>query len=140
LKKRFAVAMCLSSSLVFLECGRAGKLGAGRYEVADREYSSQNYSMERRLSPQGGFEEKHVVDHCLLMEMSGNWIQDGSELNLKYARIRNRAHCRDSLSAWSVDTSRLTIPIRNVDGTSYEALLAASQGKPEKWIKWMKTE
>lgn len=122
------------------QCGRPGKLGEGLYEVADQEYSSQNYSMRRQLASQGEFGEKHVVDHCLLMEMTGTWVQDGGKLNLRYARMRNRPTCRDSLAAWSVDTSRLAIPIRNVDGTSYEALLSASDGKPEKWIKWLKTE
>ncbi|MDB5106071.1 MAG: hypothetical protein JWP91_3760 [Fibrobacteres bacterium] len=126
-------------SLFLIHCGRTGKLGSGKYEVADQEYSSQNYSMARHFTPEG-FEEKHVVDHCLLMEMSGKWAQDGSTLELSYGKIRNRATCHDSLSAWAVDTSKLTIPIRNVEGTSYESLLAASDGKPEKWIKWLKTE
>lgn len=128
------------AALALLACGRTGKLGAGTYAVADQEYSSQNYSMERSFKPEGGFEERHVVDHCLLLELSGTWAQDGSRLKLSYARSRNRAHCHDSLPAWSVDTSRLEIPIRNVQGTGYEALLAASEGKPEKWIRWMKTE
>jgi hypothetical protein len=126
--------------LAMTHCGRTGKLGSGQYEVADQEYSSQNYSMRRHLASEGGFEEKHVVDHCLLMEMTGSWVQEGGKLNLQYARMRNRPTCHDSLTAWSVDTSRLAIPIRNVEGTSYEALLAASGGKPEKWIKWLKTE
>lgn len=126
--------------LALTHCGRTGKVGSGQYEVADQEYSSQNYSMRRHLESQGGFQEKHVVDHCLLMEMTGKWEQEGGKLNLHYAQMRNRASCRDSLPAWSVDTSSLTIPIRNVDGTSYEALLAASGDKPEKWIKWHKTE
>lgn len=131
---------CLILGLTLTHCGRTGKLGSGQYEVADQEYSSQNYSMRRQLASHGGFEEKHVVDHCLLMEMTGTWVQEGGKLNLQYARMRNRPTCHDSLAAWSVDTSRLAIPIRNVESTSYEALLAASDGKPEKWIKWLKTE
>jgi hypothetical protein len=129
-----------AAALALLACGRVGKLGAGTYAVADQEYSSQNYGMERILRAGGTFEERHVVDHCLLLEMSGNWEQDGGRLKLAYARSRNRAHCRDSLPAWTADSSRLEIPIRNVEGTGYEALLAASDGKPEKWIRWMKTE
>ena len=135
----YAIA-CLILGLTLTHCGRTGKLGSGQYEVADQEYSSQNYSMRRQLASQGAFEEKHVVDHCLLMEMTGTWVQEGGKLNLQYAKMRNRPTCHDSLAAWSVDTSRLAIPIRNVEGTSYEALLAASDGKPEKWIKWLKTE
>jgi hypothetical protein len=130
----------LAAALALTHCGRTGKLASGTYSVADQEYSSQNYSMERTLAPGGSFEERHVVDHCLLMEMKGAWAQDGSELRLSYAQARNRATCHDSLPAWSTDTSRLAIPIRNVEGTGYEALLAASDGKPEKWIRWMKTE
>jgi hypothetical protein len=138
--RRTFTAFGLGLCLLLIQCGRIGKLGSGRYEVADQEYSSQNYSMQRRLAAQGGFEEKHVVDHCLLMEMTGKWEQKGGTLTLRYDQIRNRATCRDSLGAWAVDTSRLTIPIRNVEGTSYESLLAASGDKPEKWIKWLKTE
>jgi hypothetical protein len=136
LKHLFLIALCLT----LIQCGRTGKLGAGKYEVADQEYSSQNYSMQRQFTPQGGFEEKHVVDHCLLMEMTGKWVQEGGNLKLRYDRIRNRATCHDSLPGWGVDTSNLTIPIRNVEETSYESLLAAADGKPEKWIKWLKTE
>jgi hypothetical protein len=127
-------------SLALIQCGRTGKVRSGTYEVADQEYSSQNYSMQRVLSPQGGFEEKHVVDHCLLMEMNGHWLQDGGTLKLSYAQVRNRSTCHDSLPAWSTDTSKLSVPIRKVEGDGYEALLAASDGKPEKWIKWLKTE
>jgi hypothetical protein len=130
----------LALALVLVNCGRTGKVGSGTYEVADQEYSSQNYSMQRKLSGQGTFEEKHTVDHCLMMEMTGNWAQDGGNLNLAYAQARNRSNCRDSMPAWGVDTAKLTIPIRNVAGDGYEALLAASDGKPEKWIKWLKTE
>lgn len=138
-RNRYLIAALLLG-LAVTHCGRTQKLGSGQYAVADQEYSSQNYSMRRHLASQGGFEEKHEVDHCLLMEMTGTWMQEGGKLNLQYARMRNRPTCRDSLAAWTVDTSRLAIPIRNVDGTSYEALLAASDGKPEKWIKWLKTE
>ena len=127
-------------ALGLLHCGRTGKLGAGTYMVADQEYSSQNYSMEREFMPEGVFAERHVLDHCLLLEMSGAWAQDGDRLRLSYARSRTRASCHDSLPAWTVDTSKLDIPIRKVGGTGYEALLAASEGKPEKWIRWMKTE
>ncbi|HKP94238.1 MAG TPA: hypothetical protein VJ385_00645 [Fibrobacteria bacterium] len=132
--------LLIASCLLFLQCGRTGKLGAGKYEVADQEYSSQNYSMRRQFMDQGGFEEKHVVDHCLLMEMTGKWAQEGGTLTLKYDQIRNRATCHDSLPPWSRDSSELEIPVRNVAGDGYESLLAASDGKPEKWIKWLKTE
>jgi hypothetical protein len=137
---RYLRLIPFASALALLACGRIGKLGAGTYAVADQEYSSQNYGMERTLGPAGAFEERHVVDHCLLLELSGTWIQDGGKLRLSYARSRDRANCRDSLPPWSVDTSKLEIPIRKVEGTGYEALLAASDGKPEKWIRWMKTE
>ena len=137
---RYLRLVLFAAAWALFACGRTGKLGAGNYAVADQEYSSQNYSMERALKPEGSFEERHVVDHCLLLELSGSWVQEGSRLKLSYARSRNRANCRDSLPAWAADTSRLEIPIRNVEGTGYEALLAASGGKPEKWIRWMKTE
>jgi hypothetical protein len=132
--------MLIPLCILLIQCGRTGKLGSGTYEVADQEYSSQNYSMQRRFSTEGGFEEKHVVDHCLLMEMTGKWIQDGRTLTLKYDRIRNRSTCHDSLPAWSADSSELKIPVRNIAGDGYESLLAASDGKPEKWIRWNKTE
>jgi hypothetical protein len=139
LKPLLPIALCLTS-LTLIQCGRTGKLGAGKYEVADQEFSSQNYSIQRQFGGDGGFEERHVLDHCLVMEMTGKWVQDGRKLALHYAQMRNRATCHDSLPGWGVDTSRLEIPIRNVVGDSYEALLAASDGKPEKWIKWLKTE
>ncbi len=129
-----------AGALALIHCGRVGKLGAGTYDVADQEYTGQNYGMERKLMPEGTFEERHVVDHCLLLEMSGTWAQDGGKLKLSYARSRNRPTCHDSLPGWSVDTAKLVIPIRSVEATGYEALLAASEGKPEKWIRWMKTE
>jgi hypothetical protein len=137
---RYLRLVPLAVMVVLVQCGRVGKLGAGTYAVADQEYSSQNYGMERNFSPEGTFEERHVIDHCLLLEMSGTWAQDGGRLKLSYARSRNRPTCRDSLPAWSLDTSKLVIPIRSVEGSGYEALLAASGGKPEKWIRWMKTE
>ncbi|MEO6095355.1 MAG: hypothetical protein ABIW76_06665 [Fibrobacteria bacterium] len=140
LSARIFLILSLGLPLFLIQCGRTGKVGSGRYEVADQEYSSQNYSMQRQLTAQGGFEEKHVVDHCLLMEMTGKWLQKGGILTLRYDQIRNRATCHDSLGAWAVDTSQLTVPIRNVEGTSYESLLAASGDRPEKWIKWLKTE
>lgn len=126
--------------LAFVHCGKVGKLGEGTYEVADREYSSQNYGMSRVFESGGDFREKHVVDHCLLMEMRGKWSQKNGSLHLDYAAIRNRAACRDSLPEWAADSAALEIPIRNVDGTSFESFLTASDGKPEKWIKWLKTE
>jgi hypothetical protein len=129
-----------SFCLALVQCGRIGKLGAGKYAVADREYSSQNYSMERQFDAQGGFTEQHVVDHCLLLEMTGKWVQKGGTLLLTYDHTRNRASCHDSLPAFAQDSAQLKIPVRNVDPTSYESLLAASDGKPEKWIKWFKTE
>ena len=126
--------------LTLIQCGRIGKLGSGKYAVADQEYSSQNYSMERVLRAGGEFTEQHLVDHCLLMEMTGKWKQDGGTLTLNYDQIRNRPNCHDSLTAWGKDSSALKIPVRNVDANSYESLLAASGGKPDKWIKWLKTE
>lgn len=137
---RYLRLIPLAGVLALVHCGRVGKLGAGTYAVADQEYSSQNYGMERKLAPEGTFFERHEIDHCLLLEMSGTWVQDGARLKLRYARARNRSTCHDSLPAWSVDTTKLEIPIRNVAGTGYQALLAASGGKPEKWISWMKTE
>jgi hypothetical protein len=137
---RYLRLIPLAGVLALAHCGRVGKLGAGTYAVADQEYSSQNYGMERKLASEGTFEERHEIDHCLLLEMSGTWAQDGARLKLSYARARNRSTCHDSLPAWSVDTTKLEIPIRNVEGTGYQALLAASGGKPEKWISWMKTE
>lgn len=130
----------LALALLLTHCGRTGKVGTGTYMIADQEYSSQNYVMQRKLAPGGTFQETHEIDRCLLMEMTGTWKQDGGDLNLAYAQARNRANCRDSMPAWSVDTARLVIPIRNVAGDGYEALLAASGDKPEKWIKWLKTE
>ena len=136
MKRFLLIPLCLALA----QCGRVGKLGIGHYAVADQEYSSQNYSMERQYRAEGRFTEKHVVDHCLLMEMTGKWAQDGGTLTLKYDQIRNRRTCHDSLPGWSQDSSQLKIPVRNVAGDSYESLLAASDGKPEKWIKWLKTE
>lgn len=132
--------MLLPLCLVMTHCGRVGKLDAGRYEVADQEYSSQNYTLERRFGPAGTFEERHVLDRCLLMEMRGAWVQEGGELILRYAEMRNRGTCRDSLPAFARDSAVLTIPVRNVEGASFESFLAASDGKPDKWIKWLKTE
>lgn len=128
--------MCLP----LLQCGRTPKLGTGSYAVADQEYSSQNYAMLRHFQSSGTFEEKHELDHCLLMEMTGKWEQEGGTLKLRYDRMRNRASCHDSLPEWARDTSALEIPVRNVEGKSFESLLAASDGKPEKWLKWLKTE
>lgn len=130
----------LAAAFLLVHCGRTGKVGAGTYAVADQEYSSQNYRMERELGPEGSFAERHVVDQCLLLELSGTWNQDGDRLKLSYARSRSRRNCRDSLPAWSVDTSRLEIPVRNVEKAGYEALLAAAGGRPEKWIRWLRTQ
>ena len=126
--------------LLTTHCGRVNKLAAGKYEVADQEYSSQNYNMQRQFAPSGEFQEKHVVDRCLLMEMSGHWRQEGGTLTLLYDRMRNRSNCQDSLPAWGNDSAKLEIPLRNVDASSYESMLAASEGRPEKWIKWLKMD
>lgn len=126
--------------LPLVQCGRAAKLGDGTYAVADQEYSRENYAMLRSFQSSGTFAEKHEVNHCLLMEMTGNWEQKGGTLKLRYDRTRNRKNCRDSLPAWSQDSSALEIPVRNIDGKSFETLLAASDGKPEKWLTWLKTE
>jgi hypothetical protein len=132
--------MLLSFCLLLVHCGRVGKVAHGRYEVADQEYSSQNYVMERRFDARGGFEERHLLDRCLMMEMKGRWEQDGAKLNLAYSEMRNRGACRDSLPAFAPDSARLVIPVRNVDKDGFESFLAASEGKPDKWIRWMKAE
>lgn len=132
--------MLLPLCLMLADCGRVGKVSTGKYEVSDQEYSSQNYTMQRLFDPQGGFEERHVIDRCLLMEMKGNWVQEGGRLTLTYARMRNRETCRDSLANWSKDSAQLEIPVRNVERGSFESFLAASEGKPDKWIRWLKTE
>jgi hypothetical protein len=126
--------------LVLTHCGRVGKLDTGRYEVADQEYSSQNYVMERTFQGEGRFAERHLIDRCLLMEMTGTWIQDGGKLTLTYDRMRNRGSCQDTLAAWAADSARLEIPVRNVDGKSFESFLAASEGKPDKWIRWLRAD
>lgn len=132
--------MLAAAGLAFVACGRVHPVAAGKYQVADREYSSQNYVMERAFTADSAFQERHIVDHCLLMEMGGHWTQKGGTMTLDYDRLRNRKSCRDSLPAWDKDSLRLTIPVRNVEATSYESLLAASDGKPEKWIKWLRQD
>lgn len=132
--------MLLPLCLLVTQCGRVGKLDSGKYEVSDQEYSSENYTLERRFDAAGTFEERHLLDRCLMMEMKGNWVQDGGELTLRYSEMRNRGACRDSLPAFAPDSAELKIPVRNVEGRSFESFLAASDGKPEKWIKWLKTE
>ena len=127
-------------ALVLVQCSRTGKVVSGTYEIADQEYSSQNYVMLRKLKSQGEFEERHILNRCLRMEMTGKWEQVGGTIVLDYTQARNRDNCSDPMPAWSVDTSRLSIPIRNVEGTGYEALLAATDTQSEKWIKWMRTE
>jgi hypothetical protein len=128
--------MLVPLGMALLHCERVGRLDGGRYAVADREYSEQDYVIERSLGTGGRFEERHLVERCLLMEMTGAWIQDGGRLELRYDRSRLRESCRDSLPAWTADSSRLEIPIRNVESGGYESLLAAAEGKPEKWIRW----
>lgn len=130
----------LTLCIAMVQCGKVAKLGEGAYEIADREYSSQNYSMRRHFETGGAFREMHVVDHCLLLEMRGQWKQEAGALLLKYGGIRNRTHCRDSLPEWAADSTELEIPVRNIDDSSFESFLTASDGKPEKWIKWLKTE
>lgn len=132
--------LLLPLALALVQCDRVGTLSTGKYAVADQEYSSQNYVMERIFQGGGGFTEAHHINRCLLMEMSGTWTQEGGELTLQYARMRNRESCRDSLAAWSADSAKLEIPVRNVDGRSFESFLAASEGKPDKWIKWLKAD
>lgn len=134
------LSLSLPISLVLIGCHRIGKLGAGKYDVSDQEYSSQNYLMEREFTSQGAFEEKHVIDHCLLMQMSGKWVQDGGTLTLKYDQMRNRPTCHDSLPGWAKDSAELKIPVRHVEGNSFESFLAASDGKPSKWILWNKMD
>jgi hypothetical protein len=126
--------------LLLLHCGRVGRVESGKYEVADQEYSSQNYVMERLFDPKGAFQEKHILDRCLMMEMRGSWMQEGGRLTLSYAEMRNRASCRDSLGAFAKDSAELEIPVRNVEDRGFESYLAASEGKPDKWIRWLKVE
>lgn len=128
----------LSLCLLLVHCGRVGKVSNGQYEVADQEYSSQNYVLERHFDSQGGFQERHLLDRCLMMEMKGRWVQEGGKLNLTYTEMRSRGTCRDSLPAFSRDSAELVIPVRNVDAEGFESFLAASEGKPDKWIKWLK--
>lgn len=132
--------LLLPACLLMTRCGRVGDLDAGRYEVSDQEYSSQNYVLERRFEPAGSFEERHLLDRCLLMEMKGAWVQDGGELTLRYAEMRNRGACRDSLPSFARDSAVLRIPVRNVESGSFESFLAAGDGKPDKWIRWVKSE
>jgi hypothetical protein len=132
--------LILPLGLLLIHCGRVGKLDSGKYEVADQEYSSQNYTMRRLFQPEGRFQEQHVVDRCLLMEMNGHWLQDGKTLILTYAQVRNRPSCRDSLPDFARDSSQLKIPVRKVESGAFESLLAAADGKPEKWIRWNKVE
>jgi hypothetical protein len=135
---RYLLLLVLSFFLI--QCGRVQKLVAGKYQVADDEYSSQNYNMQRTFGSSGAFEETHVLDRCLLVEMSGDWKQNGGSLSLAYRKMHTRANCKDSLPAWAADSSHLTIPIRNVDKNSFESLLAASDGHAEKWLKWVKLD
>lgn len=130
--------LLLFPALLVLDCGRVGRVESGKYEVADKEYSSQNYAMERQFDPQGGFREAHSLDRCLMMELRGTWAQEGGRLTLSYSEMRNRASCRDSLGAFAKDSAQLEIPVRNVEGKGFESYLAASEGKPDKWIWWMK--
>ncbi len=138
--KRLAAFGVIGACILLAACQKTGTLGTGRYAVADAEYSSQNYSMEREYHSDGRFAERHIIDHCLLMEMKGKWIQAGANLTLTYAQSRNRPTCHDSLPVWANDSAQLHIPLRNIQGTAYESLLAASDGKPEKWIKWYKAD
>jgi hypothetical protein len=131
--------LSLPLAMGLIQCGeKIGKLEPGTYDVSDQEYSSQNYLMERLFTSEGSFEEKHMVDHCLLMEMHGKWQQAKGDLTLTYDQSRNRPTCHDSLPEWAKDSAQLHIPIRNIDSRSFESLLAASDGKPEKWLKWNK--
>ncbi len=132
--------LLLLMTLMLFNCQKVGKLGAGKYDVYDQEYSSQNYLLERKFTDQGAFEESHTIDHCLLMDMRGKWKQDGNTLTLKYTQMRNRPTCHDSLPTWDQDSAELKIPIRNVDASTYESMLAASDGKPAKWIKWNRVD
>jgi hypothetical protein len=97
------------------QCGRVEKLDSGKYAVADQEYSSQNYSLERSFESAGAFEERHLLDRCLMMEMKGDWVQKGGALTLRYSESRNRGSCRDSLPDFARDSAELRIPIRNVE-------------------------
>jgi hypothetical protein len=138
--RTFLILPVVILALILIQCGRVGKLNTGKYEIADQEYSSQNYVMERLFEPQGGFLETHILERCLLMEMRGTWLQDGGKLTLRYSEMRNRNSCRDSLPAFAKDSAELKIPVRNVDRGSFESFLAASEGKPDKWIKWLRRD
>ena len=62
------------------------------------------------------------------------------ELNVRRQAPEWSEDCRDSLPGFGVDSSELKIPVRNVGKREFESLLAASDGKPEKWLKWIKVE
>lgn len=144
LKSIFTLCFTLTiATLVGFElmgCDKIGTLQAGKYAVSDQEYSSQNYLMQRIFTTQGTFTEQHTVDHCLLMEMNGKWLQKKGELQLSYQESHNRANCHDSLSQFAKDSAELKIPIRNIQVTGFESFLTASGGKPEKWIQWNKLD
>jgi hypothetical protein len=44
------------------------------------------------------------------------------------------------LPDWAKDSTSLKIPVRSVEETGFESLLAASDGRPEKWLRWIRLE
>jgi hypothetical protein len=117
-------------------CSHEKNLEAGRYAVADSEYSQDNYDLRRDFRGDGTFSEAHSLSNCLMMEMEGHWIQENNQLQLNYSTSRQRTSCKQDLPEFKADSAHLTIPIRHVEGESFESFLTASGGKPEKWLRW----
>jgi hypothetical protein len=122
--------------LGLLGCSSEKMLEAGRYAVADAEYSQDNYDLRREFRGDGTFSEAHTLTNCLMMEMQGRWVQDGDQLHLTYLSSRQRTTCKQDLSEFKSDSAALQIPIRHVETESFESFLTASGGKPEKWLRW----
>lgn len=59
---------------------------------------------------------------------------------LERTLIRSRESCRDSLRGRSADSAQPEIPIRNVKARTWEPPPAASEGKPEKRIQWVRVD
>jgi hypothetical protein len=131
-----AIGIFTAFCALLLGCQGEKNLAAGQYAVADAEYSQDNYGLRREFRKDGSFTEAHSLSNCLLMEMKGQWVQKGDELRLQYAESRQRASCKVELPSFAPDSAQLVIPIRNVETQSFESFLTASDGKPEKWLRW----
>lgn len=119
-----------------MACSSEKKLEAGHYAVADSEYSDDKYDLRREFRTDGTFSEAHSLAKCLMMEMQGQWVQTGDQLQLQYSTSRQRSSCKQDLPEFKVDSAQLTIPIRHVEKESFESFLTSSGGKPEKWLRW----